>query len=427
MVGNPMVCELRRVSGSSNGSSEHLIRAKLLENYDKIVLPVTGKKMDVRFNLRIVKLLKDTIAETIAVDAWMSQTWTNEFLQWNASEFGNENTIHFWPDEVWTPDISLLNNAEDDDSAKGKIGFGTEVKVLSTGLCILNGMTTLTASCQLNLEDWPFDNQTCVFMFGSYTYGTDRMTLQQPPARRYEEMLSDRFLSNGNWDLQDIQISTATTDHENCCHTNFSEIVYTLKIARRPLYYLFYLVGPCIILLFLNLTSFLIPVESGERIGFVTTILLAMIVFLLLMSSLLPETSSFVPKLGINLMVTMVIMCMVLLSNILVLKLFFMEDHPPKWLQRLFCFFQRKNRKRDAQIQDVSSANGTHLPGVESPGSSHQAIQNLEHLQGSKKVDKRSEEKVEELTWQKVSIKLDNVFFFLFSLIAVITYAVIFM
>ena len=79
------------------------------------------------------------------------------------------------------------------------------------------------------------------------------------------------------------------------------------------------------------------------------------------------------------------------------------------------------------RIQDVSSANGTYLPGVESPGSSHQMIQNLEHLQGSKKVDKRSEEKVEELTWQKVSIKLDNVFFFLFSLIAVITYAVIFL
>ena len=49
---------LKGVSGSSNGSSEHLIRAKLLENYDKIVLPVTGKKMDVRFKLRIVKLLK---------------------------------------------------------------------------------------------------------------------------------------------------------------------------------------------------------------------------------------------------------------------------------------------------------------------------------------------------------------------------------
>ena len=49
---------LEGVSGSSNGSSEHLIRANLLENYDKIVLPVTGKKMDVRFKLRIVKLLK---------------------------------------------------------------------------------------------------------------------------------------------------------------------------------------------------------------------------------------------------------------------------------------------------------------------------------------------------------------------------------
>ena len=49
---------LEGVSGSSNRSSEHLIRAKLLENYDKIVLPVTGKKMEVRFKLRIVKLLK---------------------------------------------------------------------------------------------------------------------------------------------------------------------------------------------------------------------------------------------------------------------------------------------------------------------------------------------------------------------------------
>ena len=48
---------LEGVSGSSNGSSEHLIRAKLLENYDKIVLPVTGKKMEVYFNLKIVKLL----------------------------------------------------------------------------------------------------------------------------------------------------------------------------------------------------------------------------------------------------------------------------------------------------------------------------------------------------------------------------------
>ena len=49
---------LEGVSGSSNGSSEHLIRAKLLENYDKIVLPVTGKKMEVHFKLKIVKLLK---------------------------------------------------------------------------------------------------------------------------------------------------------------------------------------------------------------------------------------------------------------------------------------------------------------------------------------------------------------------------------
>ena len=85
------------------------------------------------------------------------------------------------------------HSAEDDDSRKGKIEFSTELTVKSTGLCILKGITTLTASCQLNLKDWPFDNQTCVFEFGSYTYGIDRMHLKQPPARRYEEILSGKL------------------------------------------------------------------------------------------------------------------------------------------------------------------------------------------------------------------------------------------
>ena len=159
-------------------------------------------------------------------------------------------------------------------------------------------------------------------------------------------------------------VTSEETSHDECCEIDFSIMVYTIKITRKPLYFLFYLVGPSGLLLFLNLTSFLIPVESGERIGFVTTILLAMTVFLLLMSSLLPETSSGIPKLGFSMLNTLVIMCMVLLSNILILKLFFMEGNPPEWLQNPFRFFRKKNKKRVVQIQDVSSANGQNLPSV---------------------------------------------------------------
>ena len=220
-------------------------------------------------------------------------------------------------------------------------------------------------------------------------------------------------------------VTSEETSHDECCEIDFSIMVYTIKITRKPLYFLFYLVGPSGLLLFLNLTSFLIPVESGERIGFVTTILLAMTVFLLLMSSLLPETSSGIPKLGFSMLNTLVIMCMVLLSNILILKLFFMEGNPPEWLQNPFRFFRKKNKKRVVQIQDVSSANGQHLPSVESPANIH-TIQASGVSDGSDKQLKGSEEKGEVLTWKEVSINLDKVFFGLYVLIVVISYLVIY-
>lgn len=37
------------------------------------------------------------------------QEWTNEFLTWNSSNYGDVERIHFAPDEIWVPDIALFN------------------------------------------------------------------------------------------------------------------------------------------------------------------------------------------------------------------------------------------------------------------------------------------------------------------------------
>ena len=37
------------------------------------------------------------------------QEWRNEFLTWNASEYGDLERVHFAPDEIWVPDIALFN------------------------------------------------------------------------------------------------------------------------------------------------------------------------------------------------------------------------------------------------------------------------------------------------------------------------------
>ena len=40
------------------------------------------------------------------------QQWENEFLTWNASNYGDVSRIHFAPEEIWVPDIALFNKWE---------------------------------------------------------------------------------------------------------------------------------------------------------------------------------------------------------------------------------------------------------------------------------------------------------------------------
>ena len=55
-------------------------------------------------------------------------------------------------------------------------------------------------------------------------------------------------------------------------------------IHRRPVYYVFNLVVPKVILALLSAFVFIIPADSGEKISYAITILLAFFIFLLLLS-----------------------------------------------------------------------------------------------------------------------------------------------
>ena len=55
---------------------------------------------------------------------------------------------------------------------------------------------------------------------------------------------------------------------------------YVLTLQRKPLYYIHNLVIPCILQMVIILSTFFLPLESGERIGVVITIILVFAVYL---------------------------------------------------------------------------------------------------------------------------------------------------
>ena len=231
-------------------------------------------------------------------------------------------------------------------------------------------------------------------------------------------------MKSGDWDIQNITAKITETDHGDCCPFNFSEVVYTLHMKRKSLYYMFYLAIPSVTLTIVVLSSFLIHVESGERIGFVTTILLAMTVFLLVIPSYLPVTSDGLPILGVNLQVTMIIIALVLFANIFVLRIYFKEGTPPTWIEKLCDFLSIKKSKRVKRVHVSQPADGAHPAVVVKSTATVAGIEMTESNRGSLALVERVEEL--EFTWRRVARKMDQVFLVLFVIASCIAYAVTF-
>lgn len=224
---------------------------------------------------------------------------------------------------------------------------------------------------------------------------------------------SDNFQDSGNWVI-DSKVSVAVTSASfgNCCPFNFSQITYTIDMGRRFGYHLFYMVAPCAALALLTLVSFWIPSDSGERIGFITTLLLGMMVFLLIVPDSLPESSEAIPILGIIMMSTMVIIGVALLATIFVLRCFFAKGTPPRCLQCLV----RPSKKRKTAPSEI----------VDSPKTSQTDVK-LKVV--NRKPNESSDEPIPDQSsaeddnrWASVSESFDIIFFWLFFIVIVLLY-----
>ena len=112
----------------------------------------------------------------------------------------------------------------------------------------------------------------------------------------------------------------------------FSEVVVSFFIGRRPLFFVLFSIVPCMIIGLLILVSFFIPAETGERIGLCATVLLAVSVYLLVVTEQLPEQSVTLPLIGVYYTVIMFEIGLALAATVLVLKAHHATSEPPKCL-----------------------------------------------------------------------------------------------
>lgn len=165
--------------------------------------------------------------------------------------------------------------------------------IYSDGTVIYNFPTVLQAFCPIDVANFPFDTQMCEMVFGSWNH--HGLELDVYP-NAYPGDISN-MKSNVEW----IVPKVVTQRHNilyNCCPAPYPDVTFYIYMKRKPAYYVTNILIPSIMITVLTVLGYFLPVESGEKVSLVITVMLAMSVFQLLVADKLPPSADSTPWIG---------------------------------------------------------------------------------------------------------------------------------
>ena len=271
----------------------------------------------------------DEVAGNIELVAALNMSWTDQMPLITSVTFNIQDRDSFLvPYEmIWTPKL-VLTNAIGDTSEVGDPAYLCRFN-MRTNIVIWRPRIIISGSCTPDITYYPFDKQTCSFIYTAWGFTAQELVLE---TNTYEWDTSS-YQESGEWELD----TTKTTTYID---NNQSYMRLTISIVRKPLYFAFNIVIPVLVLCLLNGTVFLLPAESGERVGFSVTCFLSFVVLLNMIMDILPRSSNPISFLCYYLVVMMCISGAMTLVTILLMRVYHKPEKTkvPKWMQRSVTF-----------------------------------------------------------------------------------------
>ena len=291
----------------------------LFSHYIKEAMPVYDHSkplmVGVTFYLASINSFKE-VGETISITGSFNFNWTDPFLTWNPSSYGNVYMTIIDSSDMWVPFIVLANSA----ITMEPVGGGTKFKafLLYTGDVIYGPARNFETKCPTDISKFPFDEQHCFVAF--MAWGIPKQFIEFSSLKT--QAVIDDFYPHSSWGL--LEYSTATEDING-----ISLFYLNLRMKRRAMYYGVMIIAPTVLFALLNPLVFLLPVESGERVGLAMTILLSYTIFLALVSSSIPASSNPMCALLIFMIIIIVVSGNILFAVIISVK-YFNEENADK-------------------------------------------------------------------------------------------------
>eukprot|EP00106_Octopus_bimaculoides_P021951 XP_014789393.1 PREDICTED: acetylcholine receptor subunit beta-type unc-29-like [Octopus bimaculoides] len=246
---------------------------KEFQNYVKLVAYLKDNfgNLKVNASLSITEIIGLDISQGVLTsNLILGSKWHDINLAWNETANDNISKVTVKVNTIWHPTIQICNSVE----GKFKFDEDKQVSVRHDGIVNLNTEGIFNTYCEINMENYPFDEHIC------------RLEICMGRRTRSEAVLSNRTYSLSPQDqFQEWEFRLEKTSEENftgCAVIRAKRKVTILTVTKLI---------PVLMLTVLILAVYLLPAESGEKVSYAVTLFLSNIVLLSETSQIMSNNS----------------------------------------------------------------------------------------------------------------------------------------
>ncbi|KFP01224.1 hypothetical protein N300_12556, partial [Calypte anna] len=411
---------------SSAADAEEKLMNYLLSpaRYNKLIRPAVNSSQLVSIELLVslAQLISVNEREQImTTNVWLNQEWIDYRLAWKPSDYEGIDKLRIPAKHIWLPDIVLYNNAD----GTYEVSLYTNAIVKNNGSIRWLPPAIYKSACKIEVKHFPFDQQNCTLKFRSWTYDHTEIDM----VLKTSTASMDDFTPSGEWDI----VALPGRRTVNPLDPNYVDVTYDFIIKRKPLFYTINLIIPCVLITSLAILVFYLPSDCGEKMTLCISVLLALTVFLLLISKIVPPTSLDVPLIGKYLMFTMVLVTFSIVTSVCVLNVHHRSPSThtmPPWvkvvfLERLpaYLFMKPSAKKYDMKITETLDSASSHRDfrlrtGTKFSPEVQEAIDGVSFIAEHMKSDDNDQSVIED--WKYVAMVVDRLFLWIFVLVCVL-------
>eukprot|EP00095_Tigriopus_kingsejongensis_P000407 maker-scaffold19_size710362-snap-gene-4.17 protein:Tk00407 transcript:maker-scaffold19_size710362-snap-gene-4.17-mRNA-1 annotation:"neuronal acetylcholine receptor subunit alpha-3" len=218
--------DAQEVSSTSQLST---LRNSLFLDYDKYIKP--DGQVTVKYSLDVADISLCAHAQRLKITGWAFHFWNDSRLMWNPEDFNGISTFKIVSSELWIPDITLYNSMGEMKSNLMSTRPHSDAIVSHDGLITYVPPLTMTSMCSPNTTNWPWGEQNCTLIVGSWSYELDSINIL--PEDESKSPLNTANLLNNRIDIIGTSFQRSENEYRCCPGEIFPSLNLNLMFKQN--------------------------------------------------------------------------------------------------------------------------------------------------------------------------------------------------